>query len=206
MGTPRHSDHAPCSGIRGFLDNTSLSSLGRNQAQRGCTRCGVNLIIGLLSNDPALFPKVEAALERAFGKIDLRSEAEDFTHTDYYTAEMGEGLKRKFLSFKKLFRLENIYKVKITTNRIEQRFARAGRRTVNIDPGYIDHSKLVLFSTKDYSHRIYLRKGIFAEVTLFYKDRRFDAWPWTYPDYKTKSYIAVFDAIRERYRQKMKGA
>ena len=157
------------------------------------------LVAGLLLGDTGNFLKVKKALERIFGRADFESRTLDFSHTDYYAQEMGEGLKRKFLSFEKPVDLKNICNVKLRTNALEKRFSRSGRRTVNIDPGYLDLSKVVLFSTKDYSHRVYLDKGIFAEVTLFYKDRTFNPWPWTYPDYRTKAYIDIFNSIRENY-------
>ena len=113
---------------------------------------------------------------------------------------MGGGLKRRFLGFKKLVRLERIAKVKLETNDIERRLSINGKRTVNIDPGYVDMAKLVLLSTKDYSHRVHIGNGIFAEVTLHYKDKRFNFWPWTYPDYKSLEYARIFGIIRDIYR------
>ena len=86
-----------------------------------------------------------------------------------------------------------------------KRYAAKGKRSVNIDPGYLDLAKVVLFSTKDYSHRIYLDKGIYAEVTLFYKDNRFNPWPWTYPDYRTSEYLGIFKSIREIYKRQRSG-
>ena len=159
----------------------------------------VKLIIGMLSNDIEAMKKAEAMLVRVFGVTDLESGLLDFTHSDYYTKEMGPGLKRKFLSYRKLLELKNIYKVKLTTNMLERKLMKAGRRSVNIDPGYLDLAKLVLFSTKDYIHRIYLNGGIFAETTLFYKDKKFNAWPWTYPDYASDAYINIFNSIRGLY-------
>lgn len=159
----------------------------------------VKLIVGLLSNDAEAVRKAEAMLAGAFGRIDLESAVLDFTHSDYYAKEMGRSLKRKFLSFQKLLDLKDIYKVKLKTNMLEKRLLKSGRRSVNIDPGYLDLAKLVLFSTKDYTHRVYLNKGIFAEATLFYKDKRFNAWPWTYPDYKSEAYADIFNSIRELY-------
>lgn len=159
----------------------------------------VKLIVGLLSNDLEAIKKAEAMLAGAFGRTDLESAILDFTHSDYYAKEMGNNLKRKFLSFQKLFDLKDIYKVKVRTNMLERKLLKLGKRSVNIDPGYLDLAKLVLFSTKDYTHRIYLNKGIFAEATLFYKDKRFNAWPWTYPDYKSEAYINIFNSIRELY-------
>ena len=118
---------------------------------------------------------------------------------------MGGPLKRRFLSFERLVRLETIAKVKILTNDIEKRFCIDGKRAVNIDPGYVDMAKLVLLSTKDYSHRVHIGNGIFAEVTLHYKNKRFDFWPWTYPDYKSEEYTGIFGIIRDAYRS-TKGA
>ena len=162
----------------------------------------VNLIVGLLSSDAAILSQVKKHLERSYGPTDFESPVMDFTHTEYYKAEMGEGLKRQFLSFKKMLDLSGIYAVKLKTNKLESRFLSGGNRTVNIDPGYLDDSKVVLFSTKDYTHRIYLDKGIHAEVTLFYKDRSYRPWPWTYPDYKTDAYIDILNRIRQNYRTK----
>ena len=161
----------------------------------------VKLIVGLISNDEALFDKIGCRLEKRLkNKIDFKSDVIDFTYTNYYDEEMGSGLKRKFLSFKRLVRLETIAKVKLLTNDIEKKFLVNGKRTVNIDPGYMDMAKLVLLSTKDYSHRVHIGNGIFAEVTLHYKDKRFDFWPWTYPDYKSEEYTRIFGIIRNIYR------
>lgn len=161
----------------------------------------VKLIAGLISNNEALLDKIGKRLEKRLkNKIDFKSDVIDFTYTDYYDKEMGSLLKRRFLSFKKLVRLETIAKVKLLTNDIEKRFCVHGKRTVNIDPGYVDMAKIVLLSTKNYSHRVHIGNGIFAEVTLHYKDKRFNFWPWTYPDYKTLEYARIFGIIRDIYK------
>ena len=166
----------------------------------------VKLIAGLISNDEALFDKAGARLEKRLkNKIDFESDVMDFTYTDYYDKEMGGGLKRKFLSFKRLVRLEGIAKVKLETNNIEKRFCIDGKRAVNIDPGYVDMAKLVVLSTKDYSHRVHIGNGIFAEVTLHYKYRRFNFWPWTYPDYRSGEYARIFGIIRDIYKRHERG-
>jgi uncharacterized protein DUF4416 len=83
-------------------------------------------------------------------------------------------------------------------------FAGRGRqRRINLDPGYIDLAKLVLATTKDQQHRLYLGQGIYAEVTLRFTGGRFVPWDWTYPDYRTAEYLAFFDAVRQRYRQQL---
>lgn len=161
----------------------------------------VKLIVGLLSREAAAMEKAKRMLAGMFGKIDFESPPLDFTHSSYYKEEMGDNLKRKFLSFERLFSLRGIYRVKLKTNNLEKKFLNHGRRLINIDPGYLDLAKLVLFSTKDYTHRIYLDGGIFSEVTLFYKDKKFNAWPWTYPDYKSEEYLDIFNSIRGLYKK-----
>ena len=163
----------------------------------------VKLIIGLFFINVENYKAVKNRLTKLFGETDFESELLDFKHTAYYEKEMGPGLKRVFLSFKRLVSLKNIYNVKIRTNHIEKQYSKAGKRTINIDPGYLDLAKLVLFSTKDYTHRIYLDNGIYAEVTLFYKDNGFNPWPWTYPDYKSIEYLNMFGSIRQIYKKDM---
>jgi len=161
----------------------------------------VKLITGLISNDIEIIGQATDKLRKLFGPIDYESRISDFFHTNYYREEMGPDLKRKFLSFKKPVDLKNICAVKLKTNALEKRFEKNGFRTINIDPGYLNLSKLVLFSTKDYTHRIYLDNGIHAEVTLYYKDNSFHPWPWTYPDYKTAEYVGIFNEIRSLYKK-----
>ncbi len=160
----------------------------------------VKLFAGLIYADTSRYSESRRLLERVFGRSDYESAELDFTHTDYYEPEMGRALKRRFISFGKPADPEGICKVKLVTNRIEKRLSTAGKRLVNIDPGYLDLSKLVLFTTKDYSHRIYLGKSIYAENTLYYKDGSFRPWPWTYPDYGTKEYAEIFESIRDIFK------
>jgi DNA-binding LytR/AlgR family response regulator len=159
----------------------------------------VKLIIGFIFKEEQILKKTETLLKKYYGEIDFESQTLSFTHTDYYEKEFGRDLKRKFISFKKLIPPQNLPKIKITTNQIENKTSRGQSRRINIDPGYLDLSKLILASTKDYYHRIYLEKGIYAEITLFYRDKTFNPWEWTYPDYKTPEYIAIFNKIRENY-------
>ena len=159
----------------------------------------VKLIVGFIYKDEAVFAGAKNKLRRKFGSIDFQSPAIDFNYTDYYEPEMGKGLKRKFISFRRLIRPEGLYRVKLYTNRLESRFLSGKSRLVNIDPGYVDMAKLVLASTKDYAHRVYLRKGILAEITLSYRNDSFSPNDWTYPDYRAAEYIAIFNQIRKLY-------
>ncbi len=163
------------------------------------------LIIGLIFKEEVFFEKVKTILKKRFGTIDFQSQTLPFKYTDYYEKEFGTGLKRKFISFKKLIYPQSIAKIKIFTNKIEDKFLlKKTVRLINIDPGYLELGKLVLATTKDHKHRIYLDKGIYAEVTLFYEDKSFKPWTWTYPDYASNEYLEIFDNIRNIYAQQIK--
>ena len=159
----------------------------------------VKLVIGLIYKDEAVFIKIRKALGKKFGKIDFESAAIDFQHTDYYKAEMGNQLKRRFISFSKLIPIEHLYRIKLYSNRLESKFLTGKLRRINIDPGYLDLAKLVLATTKDYAHRIFLRKGIFAEIALTFRGNSFSPNEWTYPDYRSDEYISIFNQIRKLY-------
>ena len=167
----------------------------------------VKLIIGMISNDPDLIMKMEKTLEWKFGKIDFSTSLLDFAYTDYYAPEMGQNLKRQFISFRKLVNPETLPKIKHYTNRLELGMSRErGKpsRRINIDPGYITDAKLILATTKDNAHRVYLYGGVFAEITLRFVDRSYQPWEWTYRDYQTKEYVDIFNEIRKIYLQQMK--
>jgi hypothetical protein len=164
----------------------------------------VKLIVGMISCSVNIFKNAEKKLKLKFGKIDFESEVLPFNHTDYYKKEFGENLLRKFLSFEKLIKPDELYNIKIFTNKLEKKTSIENKRRINLDPGYISLSKLILASTKDYYHRIYIKSGIYAEVTLHYKNKTFNSFQWTYPDYKTKEYIEIFNKIREIYHNQIK--
>ncbi len=168
----------------------------------------VNLIIGIIYNKIKLFEDARRRLNRKFGEIDFESQIIDFNFTAYYEKEMGKNLKRRFLSFKNLIKPEELPGIKTYTNNLEERFRMltgSPCRNINLDPGYITCAKLVLATTKDYFHRIYLEKGIFAEITLCFRKGDFEAFEWTYPDYRTKEYKDIFNHIRRLYIKKKDG-
>ena len=159
----------------------------------------VKLIIGFIFKDYKILKETEKILEKKFKEIDFESEIIPFNFTDYYEKEMGKDLKRKFISFKKLIMPQKIRKIKEYTIKIEKKFSFDKKRKINIDPGYLTDSQLVLSTTKPYFHRIYLGNCIWAEVTLFYQNKTFRYFDWTYPDYRTPAYIEIFNKIREIY-------
>ena len=156
----------------------------------------------------AVSSRHEAALEWArencakhYGPVLLSSDPFEFTETDYYAATMGADLKKQFLAFERLIDSAALAGIKCETNDYEADYAALGRhaeqRPLNLDPGYLTPAKLVLASTKDHAHRIYLGEGIFAEVTLVYRQRKWQPMEWTYPDYRRDDYQRFFTQCRE---------
>jgi hypothetical protein len=164
----------------------------------------VKLMASLLTGRLGLLPAVEQALAQQLGPIDFRSLPLPFDTTSYYEAEFGPGLQRVIVTFERLWEAAALAGVKCLTNDLEQQGASAGRRQVNIDPGYIALGKLVLATTKDQSHRIDIDRGIFAEVTLRYRHGTFEPWEWTYPDYASGPYIALLNRLRRAYQLQLK--
>jgi hypothetical protein len=127
-----------------------------------------------------------------------------FHYTEYYTEEMGSPLKRRFICFNTLIRPESLPDVKLCTNDMEDRTSVSGKRRVNIDPGYMSQAHLILATGKGYTHRPYLRDGIYADLTLLYSGKSFQTLPWTYPDYGEKPVIEMFNRIRSKYLMQSK--
>ncbi|MDD3827849.1 MAG: DUF4416 family protein [Anaerolineae bacterium] len=165
----------------------------------------VKLIASLLTGEPGLLARVREALAAAWGPIDLQSDLLPFDHTDYYAGELGPGLQRQIVAFERLVSPAELPAAKRLANELEQSLAAGGRRRVNVDPGYVALGKLVLATTKDHAHRLYLGQGVYGEVTLAYQQGRFRPWPWTYPDYGSEEYCALFARIRERYKAQLRG-
>ena len=166
----------------------------------------VKLVIGMISREENLFKEVEKELSQKFGSIDFESPLLSFHYTNHYKKEMGANLKRKFVSFAKLINPAKIVEIKLFTNQIEKNFLypRSNRRRLNLDPGYVTLAKLVLATSKNFQHRIYIREGIYADITLRYRrGKGFVPWEWTYPDYKSKEYLEIFNHLREIYRHQI---
>lgn len=167
----------------------------------------VKLVVGAIFASEGVLIKARQRLEKKFGPVDWQSQIMPFDCTQYYEKEMGPNLSRRFFSFTKLISLEQLAAIKLYTNQLEKRLSQEKTkpsRKINLDPGYISASKLVLATCKNYSHRIYIGKGIFAEVTLRFHSGSFVPWPWTYPDYKSQDYLQGFNKIRQLYLKQLK--
>lgn len=164
----------------------------------------VKLFVGMLSTQESLFTELCARLQERFGAPDSESPVIPFIYTDFYNGELGEGILRKFYSFEKLTDPLFLADAKLATNDLEEEYGISGKRRINLDPGYISLSKLVLASAKDRSHRIYIGKGIYAEVTLQYEKKAFQGWHWTYSDYESRPYQEYLLAVRKIYARQLR--
>ena len=163
---------------------------------------------GLLSSNADLLAAVEADLTAILGAIDGRSEILPWTVSRFYEKEMGSRLLRRFLSFAPLISPGNLAEIKLQTQRVEDKYRHktgnsTGRR-VNLDPGYVEAGKVVLASTKNAGHRIYLHSGIYGEATLLYYDSAFHAGSYTYPDYLWPQTLAFLTSLRLVYLDQLR--
>ena len=165
----------------------------------------VKLISSLFSAQKDLIDDVIANLVSRFGPPDWTSSILTFDRTRYYAREMGWPLYRRFISFHNLIRPEQIVDIKLTTNDIEGCHLAEGQRRINIDPGYVSLERLILATGKNYTHRVYLSKGIYADLTLIYHKGGFRPLGWTYRDYADPDVIACLNQVRERYKRQLRG-
>ena len=163
----------------------------------------VKLIMSLISSDDRLLHQVIEVLVERYGEVDFTSDILPFDFTDYYTAEMGDGLFRRFVTFQPLIPRENLVRIKREANDIEEQFAMEGKRRINIDPGYICTEHLILATTKGYTHRPYLGEGIHADLTLVYREGTFRPLEWTYQDYASSPVREILQEVRKRYVQEL---
>lgn len=168
----------------------------------------VKLFVGMISREPSLFDECAELLCVEFGPLDMRAPIIAWDKTEYYQQEMGTGLLRTFVFFEHLLDPEQLVPIKSMTNLIEGRFSQptSGNRRINLDPGYITEAKVVLASTKDFSHRVYIGQHLYAEVTLQFRERgrTFVALDHTYPDFRRKETVELFNRARESLRAALK--
>jgi len=165
----------------------------------------VKLVASLFSPEEKILEEVILELQAMHGAVDWVSPPLLFDRTRYYETEMGWPLHRRFVSFKHLIRPEVIVDVKLQTNDLEKRHLQEGRRKVNIDPGYVALERLVLATGKNYTHRIHLAKGIYADLTLVFHQGSFQTLAWTYKDYADPVVTGYFNNIREHYKNQLRG-
>lgn len=163
------------------------------------------LVVGVFTSEKSVFESVASDLIEEFGPVDVVSPWFPFDYTDYYAPEMGSPLFRRMLSLEQPIEQRKLAQIKCDTNVIEERYAVDGRRRVNIDPGYMLQAQFVLATGKNYSHRIYIGRGIYADLTLMYSKGRFETLPWTYPDYADRRMHDYLNRVRKKYIVDLKG-
>ncbi len=159
------------------------------------------LFVGTLYSNQGIFNHSKGILEKNFGDILHASPSIPWDYSSYYKDELGWPLFRQFIFFKNLIDPGILVDIKLKTNEIEDALSSEGKRCINLDPGYLTLSKIVLASTKNYAHRIYLGKGIYGEVTLIYKDGTYNPHLYTYRDYQDKTCIEMFMNVREMLKK-----
>jgi hypothetical protein len=154
----------------------------------------------LFSNEDA-FNRSREILKENFRETLFVSPSLPWDYSSYYRDEIGWPLSRQFIFFKNLIDPGLLADIKIKTNEIEASLSSEGKRSINLDPGYLTLSKVVLASTKNYAHRIYLGKGIYGEVTLIYRDDTYKPNLFTYKDYQDRTHIDIFMKVRKMLKE-----
>jgi hypothetical protein len=161
----------------------------------------VKLFCGVIYRENGRYEKTREMLINLFSPPDAESDPIPFVLTDYYVSEMGAPLFRKFISFSRLIAPEQLVEVKRITNRLERETSVNGKRTVNLDPGFLSAANVIIATTKNHYHRIPLRDGIYAHMEYVIKNRKIICLEWTYPDFKTREYLDFFDRVRILYKK-----
>jgi hypothetical protein len=164
----------------------------------------VKLFVVTLHHDLSIRDLAIDAFRTNWGDVDFESENFPFEETSYYEPEMGTGLQRRFYSFEKLISPDLIVEAKLECNRIEELFLHNGQRQVNLDAGYLDTYKVILASAKFGGQKVYMREGIYADMTLTMYKGKWESFVWGFPDFKSRKYDAVLSTIRDLYKKQLK--
>ena len=144
-------------------------------------------------------------IEKSWGVIHRQSPAIPFEAGRFYAETMGSGLSKVIVEVEQFADPAGLADWKLETNRWEAEYAELTNhgveRPLNLDAGYLSQAKLVLATTKDRDHRIYLRDGMFAEVTLNYVAKAWIHHRWSYPSYRTDEIAAFAMQCRQRLRE-----
>ncbi len=169
----------------------------------------VKLLMALLTRDLQVMDEVERRLAREYGPVEDRSEVFLWTFPGPFRKEMGEDLKKRVLTFENLLPIEEFPKVKLFTNDLEWEYQEhldkgRSRRIINLDPGYLTLSKVLLATTKNYAQNVYLSDGVYGELLLRYHQGTLRNLPWTYADYRSHLVHSFFMAARAKYHTQLK--
>ncbi len=160
----------------------------------------VKFIASFLTNDKDLREHALHLLTDRLGKADHISEWYPFDNSTHYSAEMGDNLVRSFVSFEVLQPPEKLPDIKALTIQVEDKFRENGKRRINIDPGYVDHFKIVLASSKFATHRLAVAKSCYVDLLMYYDKGTFKPLPWCYPDLAGGTYEKDMLEIRKIFK------
>ena len=158
------------------------------------------LLVSVIYREERDFDRSLRTISERLGTVARISGPFPFDRTGYYEREMGAPLFRRFLATDAVSR-DELAAAKLAAEAIEREFSVHGRRTVNIDPGLLAEENLVLATGKNYSHRVYLRDGVFADLTLVFEKGEYRALPWTYPDYASTEIRSFLTGLRRELRE-----
>ena len=163
------------------------------------------LVIAFMYRDLEIYNlALKDAIEN-FNSIKIISEEYLFSHSAYYKEEMGKNLKKRFLVFKNLIERDYISEVKKITDKIEKKYLYSnGNRKINIDPAILTLENFILTTNKNFTHRIYLKDGVFADLTLIYnKKLGYTELPWTYADYSSEETKLFLNSVRDLFYNRL---
>lgn len=166
-------------------------------------KCLVKPIVGIITSRVELIDDVIKKMEPHFGEVDIIGEWKDFAHTDYYEDEMGQDLKRCFVSFEGLVSPDVAIHFKGWASKVEDDYRVGGKRAVNLDAGYIDANKVVLMTGKHGGHKIAVATGVWADFLLWY-NKGWTALPWAFPDFRDGSHFSAFEKMRGRFKARIR--
>ncbi len=164
----------------------------------------VKFFIASLYSSKDMLVKASIIAKDRWGEIDYESTDFPFDVTDYYKPEMGDSINRKLLVFQTLYNPILLVDMKLECNAIENELAVDGKRLVNLDAGYLDHNKVVLASAKEAGQKVYLDKGIYADLAGRYKNGKYQPFEWSFPDFRDGRYDKELVAIRKLYMKQLK--
>ncbi len=183
-------------------DNERLRKLISVSIPRNASK--VMLIYSMIGKDASLVDEAEGSLHKQFGETCRKSDLLAFDRTNYYEEEMGGNLVRRFIAFSDLIDPRRLAGIKLWSNEVEKAFAEDGKRKINFDPGYISLERLILATGKNFTHRVYLDHGIYADLTLIYYHKSFRPLQWTYPDYADETVIDFMNSVRVEYMTRLR--
>jgi len=164
----------------------------------------VKLFSGIIYRSESAFQSVKKQLESFYSPVDMETPALDFDFTPYYNKEMGTPLFRRFISFETLINPELLPDIKLLTNQLEIETAINGKRTINLDPGFLSDANVIIATTKNYYHRVPLTKGIYAHMEYVIIGKNLKILEWTYPDFQSELYMNYFRELLVLYKKNIK--